>query len=276
MKQPLVSVVVPTKNSSATLSDCLQSIQTQDYQNIEILVVDNFSSDETPSIAKQFTKRFYSKGPERSFQRNFAVENATGKYVCIIDSDMNLSNSVISECVSAIQKTSDIRGVIIPEESFGIGFWAQCKKLERSFYLNIPYMEAARFFYRADFQKLGGYNTEMVSGEDWDLSQRVEEIGRLDRINSMILHNEGKISLLKTIQKKYYYAFHFATYTQSSQNDKKVSQQTSVFGRYRLFLSNPKKLFRRPLLGAGMLFMKTCEFAFGGLGYLHGRVSGKS
>jgi glycosyltransferase involved in cell wall biosynthesis len=273
MSKQLVSVVVPTKNSALTLKACLDSIKQQIYPDIEIVVVDNFSSDSTPDIAKKYADKFFSRGPERSAQRNHAVDNTSGKYVCIIDSDMILNKDVIKDCVNAIESANNISGVIIPEESFGEGFWARCKKLERSFYVGVPYMEAARFFKKVDFQKLGGYNTEMVSGEDWDLSQRIENLGKLSRIESFIYHNEGKISLVKTIQKKYYYARLIKSYINTSSSADNLSQQTSILGRYRLFLSKPKVLFEDPIVGIGMLFMKTCEFFFGGIGYLIARFS---
>lgn len=272
MSDSIVSVIVPTKNSSSTLGDCLESIKKQTYQAIELIVVDNFSSDETPQIAKRYTEHFYSRGPERSPQRNFGVSTATGKYVVIIDSDMNLSPNIIRNCVEIMEKTSGVSGIVIPEESFGKGFWAQCKKLERSFYIGVPYMEAARFFKRDDYVKLGGYNEAMVSGEDWDLSQRIEKLGKLQRIDDLIFHNEGHISLWKTINKKYYYAKKFAKYQSLNSANTKVSQQTSILGRYWLFFSHPVKLFKNPILGIGMLFMKTCEFGFGGLGLLHSKV----
>lgn len=272
MLKPIVSVIVPTKNSSATLDKCLDSIKNQTYPNIEIVVVDNFSTDDTPKIAKKYTKKFYSKGPERSPQRNYAASKAEGKYVAIIDSDMILSPAVIAECVETIEASTKVAGVIIPEESFGEGFWAQCKKLERSFYVGVSYMEAARFFRKSDYLAAGGYDETMVSGEDWDLSQRIETRGTHGRIPSFIYHNEGHISLWKSIKKKFYYAEKFAKYKNSDAASSKVSQQTSVVGRYKLFFSNPKKLFKKPLLGVGMLFMKTCEFGFGAAGYLKSKV----
>jgi glycosyltransferase involved in cell wall biosynthesis len=267
MASQIVSVIVPTKNSSSTLEDCLSSINEQTHAPTELIVVDNFSTDETPAIAKRFTKHFYSQGPERSAQRNFGVNKASGAYVAIIDSDMNLSDSVIAECVKLLENNKDAVGVVIPEESFGEGFWAQCKKLERSFYLGVPYIEAARFFKKDVYEKVGGYDIEMTSGEDWDLSQRIEQHGKLLRCSSFIYHNEGRISLLRTVQKKYYYAKHFSAY-QHKGTSPKIAQQTNVLARYRLFFSNPRKLFANPAVGVGMLFMKTCEFAFGGLGLL--------
>lgn len=275
MAKAFVTVIVPTKNSSATLDDCLNSIKNQTYPAIELIVVDNFSDDETLNIAKRYTSHFYSKGPERSYQRNFAVSKAKGTYVCIIDSDMNLEPEVIEQCVDLMATNKKTVGVTIPEKSFGEGFWAQCKELERSFYVGVPYMEAARFFYRKDFLDIGGYDVAMVSGEDWDLSQRIESRGKLARTSAYIHHDEGHISLLKTIKKKLYYAKLFASYTENSGSQEKVGQQTNLFGRYKLFFSHPKKLFHNPILGLGMLFMKTCEFGFGGIGYLMAKVHAK-
>ncbi|MEO6760880.1 MAG: glycosyltransferase [Candidatus Saccharimonadales bacterium] len=272
MSYSIVSVIVPTKNSATTLKDCLESIQSQTYKHIEIIVVDNHSTDTTPEIAKKYATNFYTKGPERSPQRNFGVNHAHGTYIAIIDSDMNLSPEVIAQAIATIEQDSSLSGVVIPEESFGIGFWAQCKKLERSFYLGVPYMEAARFFRRKDFLDMGGYNEKLVSGEDWDLSQRMEELGKPGRIESFIYHNEGHISLWKTVRKKYYYAQKFAAYLQLNPNNHKVTQQTGLVGRYKLYFTQPKKLFKNPLLGISMLFMKTCEFSFGAAGYLKSKV----
>jgi glycosyltransferase involved in cell wall biosynthesis len=56
-----VSVIIPTYNSSRTLEQCLISIQKQDYQDIEIIVVDNNSSDTTKSIAERFTSNVFNK-----------------------------------------------------------------------------------------------------------------------------------------------------------------------------------------------------------------------
>jgi len=274
MRNKLVSVIVPTKNSAQTLEDCLKSIGNQTYKYVELIIIDNFSTDDTPEIAKRYTKYFYSHGPERSAQRNFGVSKAKGEYIAIIDSDMNMEPSVVEECVEAINSPGVV-GVVIPEESFGQGFWAQCKRLERSFYVNVPYMEAARFFHKAIFEKVGGYDVSMVSGEDWDLSQRIQNMGRLSRAESYIYHDEGRLSLLKTLRKKYYYSQKFANYKKKNESQLAVQEQTSLLNRYWLFLSQPGKLFHNPLLGIGMLFMKTCEFGLGGIGYLVAKFKGQ-
>lgn len=268
MSQPLVSIIVSTYNSSKFLGECLESIKNQTYQNIELIVVDNNSTDDTQEIAKNYTDKVFNKGPERSAQRNYGVEQSIGEFVVIIDSDMKLSLKVIEACVQRIESDTKTVGIIIPEESFGEGFWAQCKKLERSFYVGVPWMEAARFFQKDVYIQAGGYDESMVSGEDWDLSQKIEKWGTFGRINEFIFHNEGKISLYRTIKKKFYYAQKFSKYVEKSGDDKIVKSQTSIMKRYWLFFSQPLKLFKNPFLGLGMIFMKTCEFVFGGIGYI--------
>lgn len=268
---PLVSVIVPTYNSAHVLERCLQSVQNQSYSAVELIVVDNHSVDTTVDIAKKYASAVYVQGPERSAQRNFGVKQAKGEYVAIIDSDMELETRVIAECVQEIHKENTV-GVVIPEKSFGTTFWAECKALERSFYQGVLYMEAGRFFSRTRYVDHGGYDESLVSGEDWDLSDRIGKEGKLGRTTSYILHNEGDLRFWKTVSKKFYYAKKFSAYTKKKKNDNNCQRQMSLFGRYKLFFSDSKKLFANPLQGVGMLCMKTAEFGFGGVGYIYGKI----
>ncbi len=271
MNRSLVSVIVTTLNSSATLENCLKSIARQSYKNIELIVIDNYSTDNTVEISKKYTKNVWIEGPERSVQRNNGVKKAKGEYIVIIDSDMELNPQVIEHAVEKAEEDGAVQGIVIPEESFGKGFWAACKQLERSYYVGISWMEAARFFKKRAFERVGGYNETMVSGEDWDLSQRVEALGRLDRIDDFILHNEGRLSLLRTLKKKFYYAQKFAQYMDQTTSIN-VQSQAGIASRYKLFFNEPKKIAQSPHRWLGMIFMKTAEFGFGGLGYIATRL----
>jgi hypothetical protein len=186
----------------------------------------------------------------------------------IIDSDMELKPDVVRACVEQITARPELKGLVIPEESFGQGFWAQCKRLERSFYIGVPWMEAIRFFNKQSYLDVGGYNEDLISGEDWDLSQRVAGRAPIGRVNEYIHHNEGRLRLMQTLKKKYYYAQQFARYLAANKEHAAVGSQTGIITRYALFFSRPLQLSKQPHLGLGMLFMKTCEFAWGGLGYL--------
>ncbi len=263
-----VSVIVPTYNSEQYLEVCLQSILQQSHPHIELIVVDNYSIDATQKIAKKFTKKIFECGPERSAQRNYGVSQSTGSFVMIIDSDMKLTRDVIRNAFLQSKKY-ELKGVVIPEESYGTGFWAQCKKLERSFYIGVDWMEAARFYQRIVYDEMNGYDERVTGGEDYDLPQRIQNkygstsIGRID---DLIYHDEKKMRLYTLCKKKLYYGQHMNRYGSMPENVRNYKKQSSLLRRYGLFFSHPGKLYKNPLIGIGMLIMKTCEFGCGWCG----------
>jgi glycosyltransferase involved in cell wall biosynthesis len=268
MKQPLVSIIVTTRNNTATLDACLASIAAQTYKSCELIVVDNNSTDDTKAIAHRYTTYVYNEGPERSAQRNYAARCAKGDYLLIIDSDMELEPAVVADCVRAVQTNPALQAVIIPEESFGQGFWAQCKRLERSFYVGVDSIEAARFFDKKLYQQVGGYDEIMTGGEDWDLTRRVRAHTQVGRASEFIYHNEGRPYFMRTVRKMYYYGQHAAEYFAKNPTRSPATDQSGPLARYKLFFSHLGKLLRNPIVGAGMLLLKTAEYAAAGLGYV--------
>lgn len=264
MKNSLVSVIVTTKNEELVIENLLKSIKKQSYSSIEIIVVDNSSVDKTVEIAKKYTKHVFEKGPERSTQRNYGAKKAKGKYLLFLDADMELSTRVIEGCVGKIQ-SSGFGGVIIPEESVGIGFWANVKAFERSFYIGDDITEAARFFDRSAFLWLSGFDENITGPEDWDLSMRVQKALGLGRAKSLIYHNEEHLSLWKLMKKKYYYGKKASVYL-SKNKISSLSPQTIFFLR-KAFYKNPQKLIAHPILTFGMICMLLLETIAGGFGY---------
>jgi len=267
---PLVSVLAHTRNSQRTIEEHLKSIQGQTYPRIELIVVDNNSTDATIEIAKRFTDQVYNKGPERSAQRNFAAKMASGKYLLVPDSDMILTPRVVEECVAVCENNPKIKAVVIPEESFGKGFWAKVKAYERSFYLGEDYIEAARFFDKKVFWEFGGYDENLTGPEDWDLPERIAQKYQIGRIKSFIHHDEGRVSLVKLMQRKHYYAFKVAPYLEKWQRGP-INRKTIYFLR-PAFWKNIPKLIRHPIFSLAMFLMLSCELLAGGLGYLQGKI----
>lgn len=271
--KPLVSVIVPARNSSDTIGRCLLSIRNQSYEPIELIVVDNHSSDQTPRIAAETADAVLDIGPERSAQRNAGAHASHGSYLVFVDSDMLLRSHVIRECVATAEAGAD--AVVIPELSFGEGFWARCKALERSCYHGDETIEAARFFRRDIFFAVDGYDETIPSGpEDWDIHLRVREAGgRLDRTDAIIDHDEGALSFRELLARKYYYG----------KSTERYIRKHGQIARRQLTLVRPaffrhwRRLARHPITAAAMLFMKTCELSAGaaGLAVAHMRESGQ-
>ncbi|GAH24528.1 unnamed protein product [marine sediment metagenome] len=261
--EKLVSVIIPTYNSQETIELCLNSIKRQTHSQIEIIVVDNHSRDETVEIAKRYG-RVYLKGPERCVQRNFGAREAKGKYLLFIDSDMELSPRVIDKCIKKMEKHK-LGGIIIPEISIGKGYWARCKALERICYHGDDAIEAARFFTRETFFKVNGYDENLVAADDWDLSQRVKKSGfSIGRISCLIKHHEGTLSLVRTMKKKYLYGQTISRYIKKHRNE--IRKQFNPLRR--AYFKNWKKLAKDPFHTLGFIVMKLCEFGAGGAGFI--------
>lgn len=270
----LVSVIIPTKNSERTLERCLASTKNQNYPNIEIIIVDNYSTDKTEKIAQKYGE-VYVKGAERSTQRNFGAEKAKGELLLFIDSDMELTSGVIAACVQEIiEKDKDIKGIIIPEVSIGEGFWAKCKALERSCYVGDETIEAARFFDKKAFFEFKGYDESLTGVEDWDLSQRLKKKYKISRIKSFIRHNEGRPSLLKLARKKYYYAQGLPAYLKKHPGS--ITREQSIYFLRPAFCRNWKKLIRHLILFFGMIVMLATEMIAAGAGFIKSRIYSNS
>ncbi|HGF8082632.1 hypothetical protein CYQ73_05855 [Enterococcus faecium] len=89
----MISIVIPFYNAENTLERCIKSILQQTYYNIEIILVDNNSNDESKRICKSISKKntniiyVFNKKKGVSHSRNIGIKNATGKYVMFIDAD---------------------------------------------------------------------------------------------------------------------------------------------------------------------------------------------
>lgn len=87
-----VSVIIPMHNSSRFIKECLDSVIAQTYKNLEIILVDDASSDNTVEIVKNYKdKRIklieLKENVGAAIARNTGVENSTGDYICYLDSD---------------------------------------------------------------------------------------------------------------------------------------------------------------------------------------------
>ena len=262
---PLVSVIITTRNEEQRIGALLSSIKAQTYPKIEILVVDNNSTDTTKEIAWRYTDRVFNYGPERSAQRNYGASIANGDYLLILDADMELTPSVVEDCVKIIQLHPELKVLVVPEESFGEGYWAKCKWLERSCYVGDDTIEAARFFDKTIFEEFGGYDINLTGPEDWDLPRRIRQRYTIGRIKSFILHNEGNLKLTVLMRKKRLYARSVNSYL-SKHSQSKVSAQTIYFLR-PAFYRNWKHLLSHPFICFGMIIMLSCEFVAAVLGY---------
>jgi glycosyltransferase involved in cell wall biosynthesis len=257
----LVSIVINTKNEEKNIRNCLEAVRGQSYpqDEIEIIVVDNNSTDKTREIAREYTKEVFVRGPERSVQKNFGVENSKGECFIHLDADMVLGKKVIEECVEIISKDEGLIALYIPEVVVGKSFFARARNFERGFY-DGTVIDAVRFIRKGRFLEAGKFDEKLYACEDWDLDKRLKKLGKFEIIKSPLYHNEEEFSLKEYLSKKKYYSKNFDVYIEKwGKNDPDIKKQFGFYYRFlRVFVENGKwkKLVRYPILAIGMYFLR--------------------
>lgn len=108
MKNPLVSIIIPIYNTEKYIYECLNSLINQSYSHIEIIVVDDGSTDNSLCLLKELSakdsrlKVFSQPNQGVSAARNLALSKATGTYVMFVDADDWIDPHTIEKCLQAI------------------------------------------------------------------------------------------------------------------------------------------------------------------------------
>jgi len=257
---PAISIIVNTKNEAKNIKNCLNSILKQNFnEKIEIIVIDNNSTDNTKKLAAEFTDQIYNFGPERSAQKNFGAMKARGNYLLFLDADMTLSVNLISEAIQKFEKNKKLVALYVPEKILAKGFFNKIRNFERGFYENTV-IDAVRIIKKDAFLKINGFDEKLIAAEDWDLDKRLKKIGPTDIIISPLYHNEKELNLKKILAKKKYYSSSIKYYIfKWGENDPDIKKQLGFTYRYlTVFTENKKwkKIIRHPILFLSILFLK--------------------
>lgn len=115
IKQPLVSVIVPVYNVETYIDACLNSIKQQTYKNLEIIIVEDCSTDNSRQmldshlIDERIKLIQHSENGGLSAARNTGIESATGEYMMFVDSDDIVSENLVQACInSAMELSADV------------------------------------------------------------------------------------------------------------------------------------------------------------------------
>lgn len=222
---PKVSVIIPVKNSQRSIEACLCSVREQSYPNIELIVVDNGSLDDTVQIAKSYSDEVLHAPGLRTTARNMGAKHATGSLILNIDSDMILPPNIVNECLTEITRGND--GIVLPEINLVTGFWMAAS----SFMKNIDKspIEGVRMITREAFETLGGYNELLEAGEDFDLHYRFVDAGfKTGRVKSIVLHDIQHLRITDLLAKNRSYAKSLRRFLELHEHNIQ-RQESSVF-----------------------------------------------
>ena len=181
-----VSVVVPVYNLKHFLKECVNSIVSQTYKNIEIILVDDGSTDGSDVLCDFLAKQddrikvFHNTNHGVSYTRNYGIKKSTGEYILPVDGDDIISAKYVEKAVDVLEKDEKIGIVYCEANFFGDrnGRWNLPEfTLQRMLLNNVIFVSA--LFRKDDWKKVGGYSEEMVTGiEDYDFWLSILELKR--------------------------------------------------------------------------------------------------
>lgn len=171
----MVSVIIPAYNAAKYIEQTLHSVLVSDYKDVEVVVVDDGSSDNTVAVAERVASadkrvRVLSQtnaGP--AVARNTAIANSHGAYILPLDADDLLSPGFIGEAVAILDSDPQVK-VVAPRSAFfedRQGEWHlpefSLRTLARRNVLHCTGM-----YRRSDYDNTTGYCREIIAREDWE------------------------------------------------------------------------------------------------------------
>ena len=183
-KEPLVSILMPIYNYGNRINQTLNSVFDQDYTNIEVILVDDGSTDEFVKMKlKQLEnvdkiKVVYKENGGPSSARNEAFRHSKGEYILPLDSDDMILDGYIRSCVNILTKNKDISPVYCDTHHVGQSQGVEKRpEWSKERLLQGPFIVNCSMFHRESFEKVNGYDEEMFGWEDYDMWIRMMKEG---------------------------------------------------------------------------------------------------
>ena len=195
--EPLVSVIIPAYNKSQLTVKTVDSVLAQTYRNIEIIVVDDGSTDDTGLLLGAFTdkiKYVYKKNGGACSARNLGLRQAGGAYISFLDCDDLYEPQKIQRCVEYLEKNGRFGFVhtaayFIDEKDQVIGTYDHPKSQRTGLVASELIMgnficNSTAVIRKRCLDKVGGFDETIFPPADWDLWLRLSErfeVGYLDQ-----------------------------------------------------------------------------------------------
>lgn len=211
---PLVSIIIPCFNSEEYISECVESALLQDYSNIEIIVVNDGSTDNSVNILKKLKgiNLYTQKNSGACVARNFGLYKSKGKYIKFLDSDDFLEPGIVKKQVDLAEQLDDNN--IIYGDYY---LYRNCKKSYEDVYLEKSEQTAALVLgdiltstplhRRWMLEKIEGFDERFTNGQEWNLHVRLSSEGfvfhhqKLAIYNYRIHESPNRISVIKANNK---------------------------------------------------------------------------
>ena len=186
-KMELISIIIPTYNEEKVIGNCLSSLQDQSYQPIEIVFVDDGSTDETVKVIENLKfksenlRLLHQKHKGPGLARNLGASWAKGDILVFVDADMTFNRDFIRDLVKPIIEGKAIGTFSKNEMVQNLdNIWSICWNINRNVskdrMLPLNYPDQAPVFraiLKKEFDKVEGFDTTGEYTDDWSLFQKL-------------------------------------------------------------------------------------------------------
>jgi glycosyltransferase involved in cell wall biosynthesis len=182
-----VTIVIPVFNEEKYISACLQSVSCIDYplDKLQVVVVDNGSTDKTLVLARGFNVEIFVKeNVNVGGVRNFGASKATGEILVFLDSDCIVEPEWLTDGISIMNSGLDAAGglYLLRDNPSWIESGWLLKSSRKSVYQK-TFVGGCIFIKKTSYDAVGGFNEKLSAGEDTDLTYRLLEAGKKITIN---------------------------------------------------------------------------------------------
>lgn len=176
-KNPLVSIIIPCYNQSDYLEETVLSALASDYAPIEIIIINDGSTDGSETIAKKLASenelvryiRQENQGVE--IARNTGIKSAKGKYILPLDGDDLIATNYISKAVEVLEENPQVKVVYCEAKKFGPKgekYW-KLKPFDINALARDNMIFVTALYRKSDWEKIGGYAEDYNLGRaDWE------------------------------------------------------------------------------------------------------------
>jgi len=194
MKTPLISVVLPTRNRLKTLRDALDSVLSQSYSNLEVVLIDDCSDQENKVGIEEMARkdsrvRIIRNEENIGFVRslNKGIREASGEYIARLDDDDSWYDSKkLEKQVAFMEQHPEyvlVGGGLIRVDGDGIEIVRQLfpetdEAIRATMLITDPFVHPAVLFRKKDAQRVGGYDEKFHYSQDWELWMKLGKMGK--------------------------------------------------------------------------------------------------
>lgn len=192
--EPKISVVIPTYNKAQSLKKAIESVLNQTYQNLEVIVIDDGSTDETKEVVKSFKDPriiyFWKKNKGPASARNMGIKRAKGKYIAFLDSDDLWLKEKLEKQIDFMERNPET-GLLgtgcyeVTDKGKAIGkkiFPRKNKVLQKDLIKYNPFIQSSIMTKREVFDKVGLYDEKFRESEDYELWLRLAEYYKIGNL----------------------------------------------------------------------------------------------